>query len=231
MRRFVKPLLSLLLVFCVSLPLVSESTEVKQPFLAVFAQPGVRNLNDWNKFHPDLFVTAESWDQFDGFCKEVKRKAGNRPILLDIECHGSPASGMLVIEYEAFKRTFDDVASLGFVVNRINKNLKGSNLTVLLEACNSAVVVQRTLKTNKMLVSSETLHVENSTDPIKFPIYGIGRPSNYNNLIFLQYHYGVRVRFVDLREYIDKELVTPDESEETADLLKLTYVILISYGI
>lgn len=206
--------------------------DAESPYLAVFANPGTKECIEWGKFKPDLFVTSGDWEDLDNFLKLAKRNAGNRPLVIDIECHGSPVSGCLYLQYSSFGESISDGCSMGYLVKHIDSYFHNKkNLTVCLEACYSAVVASRTL-VNKMYLESDEFHVDSFNAIPTFPIYGIGQTANYNNLIYMQFKYGVHYSFHDLREYmLIKEEVKPDFDPDHELGLRSLVALLTTYGL
>lgn len=210
MSKIITILLSFLLLFT---QLPANSAEAK-PFIAVFANPGTSKIAGWDKVKPSLYYESTDWENLDAFLAMTKKEAGNRPLVIDIECHGDPTTGMLVLGWSAFGESMDDTASMGYVVSAIDKQFhKKKNLQVCFEACFSQICMEKTL-INGAEIEHEDYHVKSFKDKILFPCYGIGTMANWNNTVILEFLTGVRPYFVDLRDFIgqhhepvfDKEL-------------------------
>jgi hypothetical protein len=225
-----RKLLSLLLAVSCAFLLSSEANSSdSKPYIAVFANPGTKRLSGWDKVKPNFYVESTDWENLEPFLKDVKTKAGRRPLIIDIECHGSPVTGMLVIEYSSFGRNQDDTASVGYVVKKIMTEFKGKdNLEVCLEACHSSVCWDRTL-VNGAYVESEDFHVDSATDLVPFPVYGVGNTVNVNNMIIIQRILNIRPFFYDLRKAeAGKE---PDISEESSNAVVAAFRMLYFWGV
>lgn len=204
-----------------------ESKGTPKPFVAVFANPGTEKLAGWDRVHPDLFFVSGDWEKLDEFLDKAKKGAGSRPLVIDVECHGSPITGMLVIEYSAFGQSMDDTASVGYVIKHIDSKLGNKkNLEVCLESCYSGVCWSRTL-VNKAEIESEDFHVSSFDKPVRFPVYGVGQTLNWNCLVFMEYHSKVRPYFHDLREYTGQDvqpIMDKEIENKMIDLFRYLYI-------
>ena len=199
-------LLNLILSFMLVLSLGGPSFGFQGPCLAVFCNPGFECY--WPSLNPDVMYTAFHWTQFDDFLRQTKAKAAGRPIVIDLECHGDKG---LVLAYEDYRtRTkIYDAAGLGFVVNHIEKELAGQDVTLLTEACFAGEVYRETIRHNRD-------KAENHEGVPTFPIYGASyNYMNVNNLVYLQYVTKCRVWFEDLRVYESKK--GPARVEDDSD--------------
>lgn len=204
MKKKFLSFLAVLLLF-IGYPCAADT----KPYIAVFCNPGFEW--EWKKEKIDLLFTAESWDEFDTFLKAVKRFAGNRPIILDLDCHGYD---FLALNYLKKHQEILEEASEGFLVNHIEKYLDTSNLIVFEEACYSGVVYKNSIRNNDQLIKDvEPQKTENCEHIPKFPIIGIGAASpNRGNLVYLQWKTHQFVFWQDLRIYEIQEVGPKDTS-------------------
>ncbi len=184
------------------LSVVPADCQEKEQYLAVFdASPDtyshIRVNEDWAKFNPDLLVESSRFTDFSAFLKTVKDQSQGRPILLDIDCHGSETG------YLATTEDGEDECTIGYLLNQIDEQLAGKKVTVCLEACYSAICYSKNLH-NKQVVNFRSYHFQpyKNAEP-SYPVYGElvnGKSTiNYNNLTFLQNHFNLPIYMVDLR--------------------------------
>lgn len=193
MKQF---LLTLLAFFTLS---TSGLAQDDQPYLAVFCSTGFYN-QFWKKYQPDAYHETHRWDTLDDFVIYVKKQAGSRRILFDIDCHGMPDTGLLClvkVNPDNSEQLYQ--ASFGYIVNQLNK-LNPKNLTVLTEACYAGYVFTRSLKP-KQNTYTETVTVEQAKKFPTYPIYGVGKVNNYGNFIYHQYKLNLNIEFNDLRKF------------------------------
>lgn len=177
-------------------------------------------IHDWDRFDPDKLVLAKEWSQLEPFLDLVAKEAGNKPIILDIECHGNDSSGLLSTDIDG-----SDIASLGWLLKKIDSKLHGKDLTMVLEACYPSQCMERSLKVLRHL-EYKNIHLDSFDDPITFPIYSNLGNVNYNNLVYLQYHFNVRLYFQDLRDKAGQLPEPADHSKKTDMELRALHVIL-----
>lgn len=195
--------------------------------LSTFEQPlGVKH-NLWDEYYPtDYILYSEEFEDLDVFLATVRRNAGNRPIVIDIECHGDPMDGLLHLE--SHEDGSDDAASMGYLVKKIDHYLGDKDVTVTLEACFSRFIMESSLDP-AIEVETPLFHIAKFNKPIDFPIYGIGLIPNYNNFIYAQYEAGIDFRIEDLRRYRHKpvEPVHFLTDKEDADINEAYTILLI----
>jgi hypothetical protein len=225
-----RKLISLLLAISCTFILSSEANSSdKSPYIAVFANPGTKRLSGWDKVKPNFYVESGDWENLDPFLEDVKRKAGRRPLIIDIECHGSPVTGMLVIQYSSFGRDQSDTASMGYVMKKIMARFKDKkNLEVCLEACHSSVCWDKSLNLGAT-IESEDFHVDSPKEPVPFPVYGVGPTVNVNNFVITQRLVNIRPFFYDLRTYTEGK--EPELSKESQDAIVAAFRMLYLWGI
>lgn len=203
--------LALLLIILMLLVGQPVKTETQKPFLAVFTSKDFVNV--WYRQKPDLLFQGKDFKQLDDFLALVKLKAGKRPILLDFDIHGNAFDGFLSIDDQG-----SDECSTGYLIKRIDQILKHKKLTVFLEACHARITIERTLR-SKLTLETPDLHIEGYEGYPKFPIYGVGRTAGWDNVIYLQYKYNIRLFFEDERDFIDKPAEKSDPAEEKVRIL------------
>lgn len=201
MRRF----LALFLCLFLLLPGAgAESTYLKEkkPILAVFCNPDAVLINTWAHYKPDVFTVAFSWDQLDPFLKETKQRAAGRPIELDFEVHGEE---YLSISYRNNITSRYEVkhATMGYVLNHVEKILGKKNVTVLFESCYAGYVYKKSIRGN-IINPFLDIKAEDHKGIPSYPVYGgTYDHMNVNNFVFLQYRTNTRAYFCDLRYYED----------------------------
>lgn len=169
----------------------SQMMQQPKPFVAVFCSQEFEWV--WvEKHQPDkLEVADEGWSEFEKFCKDVKKEANGRPIVIDLMVHGNDSGLAVTVP------PFAQVTSMGYVVNTIEKNVGTKNITVLLEACFSGSAYYYTIRNQ-----DRAKPLLNHAGVPAFPIYGVGSGfSNYGNTVYLQWLYGSQGYFEDLRNY------------------------------
>ena len=187
-----KHILTILISLVMVLSTGGPSYAFQSRCLAVWCNPGMEQF--WPSLHPDVMVTAYSWEQFDDFLRQTKIKAAGRPIDLEIDCHGSRSA---VIAYEDYRtgKSVISGAGFGFICNHITKELGDQDVTVIYEGCFGGRSYHDSIRGNKG-------KTENFEGVPKFPIYGGSyNMYNLNNLVYMQYITGCRVWFEDLRTY------------------------------
>ena len=223
-----KSLLVLFLVLSTVFFNVAEGARSEKPFLAVFAQPGAQLW--WfmcPSREPDLYYTANDFDEFPKFLKLVKQMSkGRQEVWLDVDCHGGE-DGYLYMQYEAFQQKYQDCASMGYIVNEIDRS-KVKCDKLLMENCYAEICMENGLNNTQCLEGDQ---VENTkVYSFTYPIYGVTNCPNISNLVFLQDRYNIKPCFIDLRTVIGKPAAKPDNSPRTINLLRATFSILASYG-
>jgi hypothetical protein len=229
-------LLVLLLFFGFFLsPCLGWAKSDRPYFLAVFNGGPEGYPYDWEKIQPDMLYTGATWDDFPVFLELVRHAAKDKEIIIDVSSHGSDTTGLLYIDYEAFGYEMTYEASMGYIINEIEKKLPKVK-ALFLEACYSEMVMERSLTkknladSNHELGCAEGSHIEASDQYINFPVYGVGSSLNYNNTCFLQWYYNVRAYFYDLRQFINHPPAKSTSEERENDIRNL-WVILSSYGL
>lgn len=210
--------MKILLAFFLSILLLTISpaqSEEKQPFLAVFAVCGDMDAHriihyDWDRFKPDLLVESNRWTTLAGFIQAIKKQAKDRPVVIDIDCHGSTYG------YLATSKSAEDECDIGYLLNKI-ETLPNKKV-VCLEACYASICYSKGMASQRD-EEYKSFHFESykGAGP-DYPIYGelVGGKSiiNFNNLTYLQYRFGICIYITDLRDINDiTELV--DSSKES----------------
>lgn len=222
MRLFISVFLCLLFTI---VPVNSVENDIE--YLAVFCNPGFNS--EWVKYKPDLFFQASKWEDFENFLLIVKKRAGNRPVVIDIDSHGND-SGLWLEYKDIYGVPFSDGASVGYIAKKIqDSKIKQKRLKVLLEACFAGRAYKFTIRNNKNL-SADYCNFEKIP---KYPIYGIGDSHpNFGNLIYLQYRYNFQTYFVDLRsyEYTNLKDKVDEKSSKEDNIIRLFWTFLFTYG-
>lgn len=222
MKKFLSMLFILLFIACTPAGLA----DCEQPYFAVYMNQGF-NL-EWDKYHPDLVFVAPNWEQFDLFLEIVKKKAGKRKILLDIDTHGDDG-GFFIQFFDRYGQFYSSGASMGYIVNHVEKYLDEKKVTLIMEGCFSGRAYKNTIRDN---FGVDPLR-ENHKGITVMPIYGIGSVHyNVGNFIYLEYKYNIRPFFEDLRHYELDELEVKDLSTNSPEMLLIRELwgILFLYG-
>lgn len=185
-----KVLLTLLAALFLSV--LPANTEDDKPFLAIYANPGF--YKTWIKYNPDLYYESSNFEEFHDFVQMVRTVSQGRPVIVDLDCHGNPDLGLLVL----LEKNHSSRASFGYIVNEL-KALNAKKLTVLTEACYGGYVYQKSLKYSKHSYRKTDLILENGKTPA-YPVYGINKYLNWGNFIYAQYHYKIDIEKFDLRK-------------------------------
>jgi hypothetical protein len=225
-----------LILLVLSISPVSGEYSHSSKFLAVIANPGSMKLSGWRRIRPDFVRSIDDWQTLEPILQEVRRQAGNREVILDIDCHGSPDSGLMALSYKAYNKDFSNFASVGYVVNKIYKAFgRSSKLTVLLEICHPQFCYNRTLKT-KIDLDSEDCHVQSFIKDVPWPIYGISNPhkdhtkspANWNNSVLMSVATNHTQYIQDLRKDYGKP-VRPVENKVTEALLWTNFTYMNNF--
>lgn len=205
--------LSLLVAFFLLAPQAGLGREENaHDYLAVFCNPGWEH--EWDKYKPDLVFTASDWDDFNTFLRVVRKQAGSHPIVLSVDTHGED-SGFYLQYQDPNKPNIDShtdlithQASMGYIVNEVNRYLNPRKVTMITEACYSGRALHNTLRGYPRSYHDDGDDLENTLYSLTFPIYGVGASTvNFGNTVFLQYYYNFRTPFFqDIRQYERGEL-------------------------
>jgi hypothetical protein len=200
----------LLACFSAFLLLLPVNADTEKPFLAVYASNDFPR-EDWTRYKPDLIYYSTDWKTFDSFLKAASQLAGGREIELDIQVHGDKK--LTCVGGTEKNPVFSD-ATMGYVVNHIERYLNPAKVTVFLEACYGAYVYKTTMRGNR---DPQYLgYIEDCYHTPEFPIYGNGNHLGYNNIVYLQYFHNIMPLLRDLRDFEKEGL--PGRKEETEKL-------------
>lgn len=228
-----------ILVLLLTLLVISTTKPVssgEQTFIAGYCNPGANKLTGWKEVKPNFIRTATDWEPFEAFLLEVKKKAGNRPIILDIDCHGDPLTGMAALQVMAYGNIdCTDEASIGYILNTIEKvfGKHPKHLQVTLELCHAQYCYNKSLKM-KSTLETEDFHIQPYDHVPSYPVYGISCPSgdrtlspaNYNNYVLISLLTS-KDYIHDLREDADKDVKVCESKEQEKILFnKLREVVL-----
>jgi len=221
-------LLALLLsLFLLIVPCFSAT----RPYIAVFASPDFWQ-EDWKKISPDLYVRTSDWRVLDSFLERAKTESAGREIVIDIQCHGN-SSGISLLGLKVGSvnnHEIWDTASLGYVVNHIERVFPNQHVVICLEACFAAKVYKDSIRNTPNLTGN---NIESCDHTPIYPIYGMVESfANYNNLTFLQYMHGIRCYMKDLRQYEFVDHIEPaNEDSEDQKIIEHCWLVLQSFGI
>lgn len=172
----------------------------ERPFLAVWCTPGFEAA--WPSYSPDYLYVAHEWEKFDDFLKDVRRKAGNRPIDLDIEAHGLQYLSLDYLDWATGKMVSKQ-ATMGYVLNHIEKHLKGKKFTLYIESCYGGNVYKGTIRNN---VKVPGVMVEDHPKVPTYPVWGgTFEHINVANMVYIQQKTQVRYATNDLRRWETEE--------------------------
>lgn len=165
--------------------------------LCVFTIPAFSN--EWDELKPDIKVTAKDWRYLDEFLKKTQKKYYNYEddeLVIDIDCHGDPDTGELVISNHA-------KTSMGSVLKRIQEFFpERRNMVVIFESCFAG----RCYKMGIRGMVNSYLPGSCDTAP-EFPVYGERADlANIGLLAYLQYAFKIHPWLRDLRTYESAQL-------------------------
>lgn len=220
-----KHILLLLLIFSfLSVkPVVADGSE--EPFLAVFCADH-RFAQFWEDEPVDYFYQAKTWDDFKIFIKGVKAKSKGRPVIIDVQCHGSQDGylGLYDDNNTPDDRTddFSCYSNTGYILSETDK-VKDLD-AVLLEACFGGYCYYKQTRT------ALGFDVEGKYDTYKeynkipeYPVYSVDNCVNWNNSIYAQIITGEYVNIHDAREFEQYYPGDPEDSYLTYKSLALKY--------
>ncbi len=211
MRSVLTAITCIFLLFASPIPVSSDPTPVVQitPYVATFCSPEFEWM--WVESHPpDMLVVAnKGWSQLPGFCREARKAAHGRPLILDLDVHGSKEG--LSVKIAGVHR----LTTMGYVLNQIEQNAGTDNLTVFLESCYPGNAYFYTIRGNKVKAL-------NHADRPIFLILGVGSGySNWGNTVYLQWLFNKRDYFEDMRNYEIKK-PNPEEKEDSCGISPTT---------
>lgn len=187
-------LVSMIIALIMSMNIAWTAPKPPKPFLAVFASADMPP-SDWNRLSPDLYIRTGTWDAFPMFLEDVKTWSKGKPVVLDVQVHGSE-DGCSLWCGQMNTQHFYDTVTLGYIISKIEKTV-GTNVVVCLESCYGGNVYKKTIRGNK---NTDSKRVVNYEGVPKFPIYGVsGAYSGWNNLVYRQYYFNTHLDFIDLR--------------------------------
>jgi hypothetical protein len=197
----------LCLLFCLVFFQASAGiAQEEKPFIAVFCNPDPNFMVPWRWYRDkiDMIYKPQTWDDLHPFLQEVKKRAGSRKIVLDIDVHGSK-EGYLYLQYDRQTPPLckeEHKASVGYVLNKIEEALPGRVQEVDLEACFAGIVYKKSIRNNPSLKHSEGDVVADHYSYPPFPVYGVRNFPNYMNSVFIQ-RWIIKTDIVlnDLRKY------------------------------
>lgn len=193
--------------------------------LVVFCNPGF--VNEWERLSPDFLLVPKDWRDLDTFLKVVKDQGWDH-IDIDIDCHGNDYLWLIDEDGNEY------IASMGFIVNHIEKYLVGKDIKVFCEACFAGKVYKTSIRGNKIerfpvirefLKRERGNKIEDCNHIPKFPIYGIrSNTTNIGNSIYLQYRSDCNLYMEDLRDFEKKKLLGEGLIQKDYDELTLDQI-------
>lgn len=219
MRLLISLFLSLILFF-ISLP-----SQAEDAFLAIYCSKDFEvGYLKYLTVTPQVFMATDTFDDLDKFLIEVKGKAGNKKIILDLSVHGT-TSGLLAINNgkDEQKEGNWKYGNLGLVVNKIRAYLHEENVVLILESCYAPMAFTKGLR-GFMFYHSHQYYLQSYEGDCPFPIWGISvNEPNYCRLSIEDYLSGNPKVIVDLRKYDDPAETLPRES--SIDEIKLFFLL------
>ena len=169
---------------------------------------------------PDFKFVYHSWGDFPKFIEKAKEKAGNRPLVIDIDVHGDEDGFYVyspcIVTYESddfpdetFIYGYYEKASMGYIYQVLESKLRHrKNTTVLIEAC-FAGNAYHTIRGNK----EESSYIKNYPYYPDIPIYCVGSGfANPDISMMLQTKYHINNYYKDIRDY-EEEYPLPRETD------------------
>lgn len=172
-----------LLTLLLCLFLLVTPAKAETPYVAVYCDPSL--YDQWNGYthQLDYRFKAKSLKDFEGFLKEVKTRAGNRKIILDICIHGTAWN-----KYLAFFVLNNELFTERQLLYRIDSILDSKQIeAVVEETCFGGNVYH-----NTVLGYSPS-----------YPVYGMENFSNLTTLALESYEHQNFLFLKDLRVYKD----------------------------
>jgi hypothetical protein len=117
----------------------------------------------------------------------------------------------------------DDRASMGYILNRVQKHLKGRDVIVLFESCHPASAYKNTIRGATVIDKSD--NIEDFRGVPQFSVWGVGDGfSSIGPIMYIQLKYNFRKWFVNLVEYdsLGKNKPLKQPEEETFEDLSPT---------
>lgn len=190
-----------MLVLLASIGFCSPAHPQDKEFIAVYSDPTFTKY--WSFYKVDYLQEAKTWDDFPGFIKVVKEQAKNRPIVIDINVHGT-REGLLSIYHNKNcihgRKDKSYLSTFGYVLKEISTIGEDKIKMVLFESCYGGYVYFKSREGYK-----ESYRGGNRYDSYSgiapYPIYGVDNCVNWNNAIFMQLASGDNVNFFDLRQF------------------------------
>lgn len=227
MKYFFTVLLSLLLA---TLP-VKANVEEFNAYVAVISSRNIAwFFEDYPKYKTDAFIELSQWDNLPLALQYISKHAGNNPIFLDFMVHGDP--GGLYVDNNSDDGY--DRASMGYILNNINKYLKDKKITIHFESCYAAAAYRNTIRGAKPRCDLDNIEDLNYM-PLT-PVYGIGDGfSGSGPWMYLQTKYHFKKWWVDLRDWDplgkNKPLAFPERKGEKSDFSPTTELMWLMWQI
>ncbi len=216
MRTVVAAFLCLIMFFT-STTTVNSEPSLLTPFVAAFITPEFQW--EWVQAHPPdkLFVADKGWSQLPFFCREARKEAKGRPLVIDLTVHGSKRGLTINTQYGANR------VSMGYVVNVIEQFAGSDDLTVLLESCYPGNAYFNTIR------GSSTIKEFNHEGRPSFPIIGVGSGfSNWGNTVYLQWLFHTYPFYEDMRNY-ETKIPNQYEEEDASGISPTTHKLMMLF--
>lgn len=199
-------LIALLLSLFTMLPACAKD------YVAVFSS-GDFGVEDWRDIDTSIVVGVHNWCPLEAFLQSVKQQSNGSPIVLDFQVHGSPDGTLSIQAGHINGHPFYFDATMGYVLNRVDKILGSQVKAVIFESCFGSTVYKKSIRNNTVNHYSSRVLVEDHPGIPSYPVYGTtGSYVGYNNFVFLQYLKNTKFDFIDMREcdkgYTPKPVVT-----------------------
>lgn len=216
--------------------ITATATEPISPFVAVLRSQdrgtvvklsNGSNYCDWDGIPLDYNQPLLKWSDLDKHLQKIKELAGDRTILLEMQVHGDDY--LVIDESKIFPKVgtiyLARNASMGYLVNHIEKYLDSNKLVVIMDTCFAPSVYKNTIRNNKYEFGS---FIEDCYHVPRFPIYGIDENIiSWNNVVFLQYYMDTPAKMVDLRKYEYADTGPKDKNSKSKDCVDLYNIWLV----
>lgn len=201
MKKCIAALVAALTLFIVAqVPAFPESKQEKA-YIAVYSDPVF--VKYWDVLKVDYVQSANTWDDFPGFIRHVKEESKGRPIIIDLNVHGT-RGGFLSIHHidkcTHGRANKSYMATVGYVLKEISTLGEENIRALVLESCYGGHVYFKSREGfNPSYRGGNRL--DSYTGVAPYPIYGVDNCVSWNNVVFIQLANGDNVNIHDLREY------------------------------
>lgn len=204
--------LAIVIALVISIVTPVQAGVVTKPYVAIICSEDLRsNWFSVGHFKCDYISTLYEWDNLDDQLRIIEKKAGTRPIYLDMFVHGYDA-----LAVRSYVKKTRDIASMGYAVNHIARVFNGHPFVLTFESCYAGKTYHDSIRGAR--ITDFGANVEDCELMPTFPIYGAGPNfSTIGPIMYLQYTRGFRRWWQDLRMYDPQGLnmkVPPGEPEK-----------------